>query len=158
MYIKGYASVFQHVDQAQDMLMPGAFKKSLQKKNDNTFKLLWQHDATKPIGKIISAQEDTHGLLITASIVKETDTGKEAITLITSGIVQGLSVGIIPNPEKTFFNPQGFNEIYETELHEISVVTFPANTMAKIEDISSQNEINSLTNLINTAQELTSLL
>jgi HK97 family phage prohead protease len=46
----GYASMFNVVDSMGDAILPGAFRETL--KENQSIKLLWQHDATQPIGII----------------------------------------------------------------------------------------------------------
>ena len=118
-YIQGYASVFRCVDQAQDIIKEGAFKETITQRNYPR-KLLWQHDAANPIGSIIHIKEDNYGLFIKATITNHTQIGREATELIKSGIVSGLSVGIVPKKFST--NQKGYNEISEAILYEISVL------------------------------------
>ena len=47
----GYASVFNVVDSQKDMILPGAFFKTLQR-GKQEIKLLWQHQMNEPIGVI----------------------------------------------------------------------------------------------------------
>ncbi|MBN9543528.1 MAG: HK97 family phage prohead protease [Alphaproteobacteria bacterium] len=58
----GYASVFNVVDQHNDIVAPGAFKKTLANNKPENIKLLWQHNHDYPIGKIIKTTEDKKGL------------------------------------------------------------------------------------------------
>lgn len=127
--IEGYASVFNYPDQCNDVIARGAFSRSVQEKLF-PIKLLWQHDANMPIGNIVSIAEDDYGLFIKASLIQGTQAGKEAIELIRLEVVTGLSVGIVPRCSS--LNREGYNEISEAILHEISVVTFPANLRARI--------------------------
>ena len=48
--IEGYASLFGEVDQARDMVMPGAFDKSLKTRGVRRVPMLFQHDPSEPIG------------------------------------------------------------------------------------------------------------
>ena len=130
--IRGYASVFDRVDRSNDSISRGAFKDTL-KEQKSKITLLWQHDASSPIGVITKIKEDNYGLYITASITSNTNIGREAIHLIQSGIVSGLSVGIVP--ERSRISQHGYNEILKVMLYEISVVTFPANVFATITSV-----------------------
>jgi uncharacterized protein len=150
-YIKGYASVFRCIDQAHDIIKEGAFKETITQRN-YPIKLLWQHDANNPIGSILHIKEDHYGLLIKATITNHTQIGREATELIKSGIVTGLSVGIVPT--KCTTTSKGYNEILEAILYEISVVTFPANLYAKIDSIQDKTVSDNLTQLISSAKAL----
>ena len=48
--VEGYASLFGEIDQARDMVMPGAFAASLQKRSVRRVPMLFQHDPSEPIG------------------------------------------------------------------------------------------------------------
>ncbi|XVN43256.1 MAG: HK97 family phage prohead protease [Candidatus Rickettsia vulgarisii] len=88
-YIFGYASVYNIVDQQNDLI--GAFASTLT--TSPKIKLLWQHDSLKPIGIIKSLTEDDYGLKVEAVINNKTATGQEVIELIRQGAVDGLSIG-----------------------------------------------------------------
>lgn len=78
-YISGYASVYNIVDQQNDLIIKGAFASAITK--NSKIKLLWQHDSLKPIGIIKSLAEDDHGLKIEAVINNKISTGQEVIEL-----------------------------------------------------------------------------
>ena len=63
-YFAGYASVFDVVDYAGDVILPGAFIENQVK----GIKLLWQHNHQNPIGIIDKAYEDEKGLYSQANI------------------------------------------------------------------------------------------
>lgn len=129
-YIEGYASAFNVKDQDKDIITKGAFEKFLKNGKRNEFKLLWQHDALVPIGKVFHIEEDDYGLLIKAYITKKTEKAKEALMLVKEGILDSLSIGFIP--KKVKHDRYGDSIIVEADLHEISLVTFPCNEMSKI--------------------------
>ena len=63
---KGYASVFGVKDSYSDIVMPGAFKKSLERwgEKERMPALLWQHKMDEPIGIYTLMEEDETGLKI----------------------------------------------------------------------------------------------
>jgi hypothetical protein len=130
--IIGYASVFEVTDNQNDIISKGAFKNS----ESHNVKLLWQHDVTKPIGVIKYLAEDDYGLKIEAEINNKTLLGAEASALIKQKAVSGLSIGF--TIKSSDYNLQGLRVIDEVELMEISIVTFPANSMAGISQIKQQ--------------------
>lgn len=127
MLVSGYASVFDVTDDHNDIILKGAFDNITHTTN---IKFLWQHDHTKPIGIITSIAEDDYGLYIEGVINCNTQQGKEAVSLIKQGAINGLSVGFVSQKEQ--YNHQGIREILSADLHEVSLVTFPANKNAKI--------------------------
>lgn len=130
--IIGYASVFEVTDNQNDIIAKGAFKNS----KSHNVRLLWQHDVSKPIGVIKCLEEDEYGLKMEAEINNKTLLGFEAIALIKQKAVSGLSIGF--TIKSSDYNSQGLRVIYEAELMEISIVTFPANSMAGISQIKQQ--------------------
>lgn len=135
----GYASVFDVTDKVNDRIAPGAFQKSLQafRAQGRFPPLLWQHDASQPIGAWRGMHEDRHGLFVEGDLfVQDIARAKEAYKLLQENVVTGLSIGYRAKEshreEKT-----GVRVLTEVELLEISVVTFPANDMARIDLVKS---------------------
>ncbi len=127
--VTGYGSVFGNVDSDGDIIMPGAYTKTL-KENGHRAKYLWQHDMWKPIGKFQKLEEDTKGLYFEAAL-GSTQLAKDAISLMKDGIITENSVGfrtIAGDYNGAYF------EIKEVKLYEISAVTYAANDMAIIMD------------------------
>ena len=142
-YIHGYASVFNNIDCHNDIIIKGAFQNAItQHKTHQCIKLLWQHDVTKPIGIVSSITEDTYGLIVEGNINKETQQGKEAISLVQQGAISGLSVGF--TIKQSTHNSEGYREIVEADLWEVSIVTFPANNEAHINYVTCKNQLNDL--------------
>ena len=86
----GYLSIFNVVDSYGDMVVPGAFKRTL--KNKQQFPLLWSHNITEPIG-IFTGKEDERGLHIQGQLNLDVWRGREARALMKQGAVDGLSIG-----------------------------------------------------------------
>lgn len=129
--IYGYASVFGVVDAQQDVVMPGAFTASLlEHLSRKKVALLWQHQSDKPIGVIEQLLEDSYGLYVKAQILKDVHYGREALSLIKSKAICGLSIGYTPT--KFHYRVDNIRIIEEISLWEVSVVTFPANHQALI--------------------------
>ena len=132
---EGYASIFNVIDDTQDMIMPGAFKDTLQAQK---VKLLWQHEHTRPIGKILDMYEDNNGLYIKAQLILDIQQGQEAYSLLKSDVINGLSIGYVPLAHK-IDNKRGIRKITKVELWEISLVTFPANRLAMVTNYKHHN-------------------
>jgi len=131
--VKGYASVFDHVDLGMDKIKKGAFVKSLLMKLPV---LLWQHNTNEPIGAVVEAREDDRGLFFVASMPKEDTfvTGR-VIPQLKAKSINGVSIGYFVKDSDILEN--GVREIKEIELLEISLVTFPMNTLATVTDVKS---------------------
>lgn len=128
----GYASVFNIKDSYQDIILPSAFKNSLNSKNiRKDIKLLWQHEHNKPIGYFNIIKEDSVGLYVEGQILLDIRQGMEAYRLIQNKSVSGLSIGyVVKKAENDSRN--GVRLIKEVDLFEISIVTFPANQYSNI--------------------------
>jgi HK97 family phage prohead protease len=125
---KGYAATWD-LDSGNDVIVKGAFAKSLAEKR-NQVKILWQHDAHKPIGAPIEMREDERGLYIEGKI-SDTSLGKDAQILMKDGVIDRMSIGYIANGEKTTVK-DGVRYLEEIELFEFSLVTWPMNDAAVI--------------------------
>lgn len=128
-HFTGYAAVFNNLDAWRDIILPGAFAKTL-KEHAQRVKVLWQHNTHAPIGKPISMEEDAKGLLVTAKI-SETTQGKDVLTLLRDGVINELSIGFSAIKE-TFDKEQDIRFLNEVKLWEFSPVTWAANEQALI--------------------------
>ena len=128
---EGYASVSGNVDSDGDIVMPGAFRTTLTTgmASGGVPILLLHNEQRLPAGRSLALEEDEHGLRIRAQIADTTD-GMDARKLVRSGILRGLSIGYIPTRAET--GADGVRRLYEVELLEISLVTWPANDLATV--------------------------
>ncbi len=137
--IKGYGSYFGNKDSDNDIIMKGAYKKTIAENGDRV-KYLYQHDMNQPIGKMTELYEDDKGLVFVAEIAK-TQLGKDVVELMKSGVITENSVGIMPMQKQ---NKGDYREITEVKLYEISAVTLAANDQAKILDVKGNVDIEKL--------------
>ena len=123
----GYASVFNVVDNQNDVVLPNAIKNI-----DDVINvpILWQHDVKKPVGKVIDAYIDDIGLFIYAEINTELIYGKEAYNSLKNNTINGLSIGYKINKNNPS-NKIGYLE--DIKIMEISIVSLPANEMSMAE-------------------------
>ena len=137
--IKGYGSYFGNKDSDNDIIMKGAYKKTIAENGDRV-KYLYQHDMNQPIGKMTELYEDDKGLVFVAEIAK-TQLGKDVVELMKSGVITENSVGIMPMQKQ---DKGDYREITEVKLYEISAVTLAANDQAKILDVKGNFDIEKL--------------
>lgn len=134
----GYASVFHVVDGQKDVILPGAFRKTLARrasKQQAEVKLLWQHAPEEPVGVFTEIREDEVGLYVEGKLLLEVQRAREAYALLKSGALEGLSIGFrVVDYE---IGAEGVRRIKEAELLEVSLVTFPANQDAKVTSIKA---------------------
>ena len=133
---EGYASVFNNADLGNDVILSGAFTKSLKKTGAKGVKLLYQHKADMPIGVFESIEEAKRGLKVRGKLALQTQMGHEAYELMKMGALDGLSIGFRVSPKGQSYDAKGKRRmIKEVELMEISLVTFPMNPKAKIRSV-----------------------
>jgi HK97 family phage prohead protease len=137
----GYASVFNNVDLDGDVIIPGAFAKSLQ--SGNPIRLLSQHDRKEPIGVIRSAREDEKGLFVEGKLTLEVQKAREIRALLKDGAIDSFSIGFNIR-DSEFDRDRGVNIIKEISLGEVSFVTFPANPAATLSVIKSADELETI--------------
>ncbi len=139
--ICGYASLFGDVDQGNDIVERGAYAASLKslKHNGVQVKMLWQHDASLPIGIWDEVREDAKGLWVKGRLLDSVAKGREAIALIEAGAIDGLSIGY--RTRKATKNNKGQRLLTELELWEVSLVTFPMLPSARIAGKAEESEL-----------------
>ena len=134
--VKGYGSIFGNLDSDKDIIEKGAYARTL-KNNGDRVKYLYQHDITKPIGKMRELYEDEKGLAFVAEVPKTTF-GKEILALMEYKVIDENSVGIMPIEKE--INDEGNRVITEVKLFEVSAVTLAANDEAKILEVKGESE------------------
>jgi Escherichia/Staphylococcus phage prohead protease len=121
---EGYASLFGVEDQGRDVVMPGAFRASLARTGASRVRMLFQHDPAEPIGLWESIREDARGLYVRGHLVEAVGRAGEILALMRAGAIDGLSIGF--RARKALRDGRtGQRRLYEIDLWEISIVTFP---------------------------------
>ena len=128
---EGYASVFGVADQSGDVMARGAFRRSLGVRGPGGVKLLYQHVAAEPIGVWTEIYEDAVGLFARGRLLTELSRGHDVLALMREGALDGLSVGFKTVKARTE-KSSGSRTIYDADLWEISVVTFPMLDRARV--------------------------
>ncbi len=123
--LSGYVSRFDTPDRSGDVVRAGAFLGAAA-----NVPLLWQHDVGRPIGRVLGLVEDAKGLRMEAGVSPECRDGVDALALMRSGAVDGLSFGYRVKQARQL--PGGGREILRVELLECSVVTLPMHGSARI--------------------------
>jgi uncharacterized protein len=135
----GHGSVFKNVDLGGDIVLPGAFKRSLAAHRDagSLPAMFWMHDPSRVPGKWLSMAEDKNGLAV-KGLLAPTDLGNEIHTLLKMEAVRGLSIGYGIAPGGMDFDKDGNRLIKEAELWEVSVVSLPMNPLAQVAHVKSR--------------------
>jgi HK97 family phage prohead protease len=120
--VTGYFSAFGMVDSDGDIMMPGAFKRSIQDwgpEAKGRIKHLLNHDPSKPLGKIMELKEDSYGLYYRSQVGKH-NLGQDFIKMVESGLIAEHSIGFRTLREQ---KNDSANEIHEVMLFEGSSLT-----------------------------------
>ena len=138
--IEGLASTWGgDPDAYGDVILRGAFAASLRKhQSAGTLPvMLWSHKMEQPIGRWSELRESGEGLQVKGKLNLRTDAGREAFEHVKAGDAGGLSIGFtLPEGGRKYVG-DGIFEISEADLHEVSVVTIPANRNARINGVKS---------------------
>lgn len=132
----GYASLFGETDLNRDLVLPGAFRRSIAKRGPGGIRMLFQHDPAAPIGIWQDIREDHRGLFVRGRLMTEVAKGREVLALMRAGAIDGLSIGFRTVRGRTDAK-SGVRHLVEVDLWEVSVVTFPMLPAARISAVKS---------------------
>ncbi|KAB1859978.1 HK97 family phage prohead protease [Acinetobacter tandoii] len=138
-FFSGYGAVFGNIDWYNDVILPGAFKVSLDKwKTKNKFPpVLWNHNDSEPIGIYTNLYEDEKGLFVEGKLlIDDVPRAKSTHALLKAGAIDGLSIGY--STKKANQQGNGIRELIEVDIGEISIVTQPANDRSLITSVKSK--------------------
>ena len=135
-----YASIFGNIDKAGDIVMPGAFAKTIVE-NFKNIKHYKNHDGRFMPGVITSLVEDQTGLLTTSSLILSTEAGNETYeqykAMAAAGKSMPHSIGYWTIKSDYDATKQA-NILRELKLDEVSTLTLnPANDEAIMVAIKS---------------------
>lgn len=129
----GYAAVFNTVDQGNDIIMPGAFKSSLEKYG--LPQILFQHKMEEaPVGTCIEAKEDRKGLWIKGELPKDDEFVRgRLVPQLKRRALKGMSIGYKAIDKER--RRDGVRLLKSVRLYEASFVTFPMHLDAGVESV-----------------------
>jgi HK97 family phage prohead protease len=129
--VEGYASLFGEIDQARDRVMAGAFAQTLRQRPVQRVPMLFQHDPAEPVGVWLDLREDHRGLYARGRLIPEVARGRELLSLLRAGAIDGLSIGF--RTVKGRIDPRTrIRSLLAVDLWEISIVTFPLLAGARV--------------------------
>jgi len=130
---EGHAAIFSRRDMGGDVIMPGAFAKSLKKRGAGGVRMLFQHDPSEPVGVWEEIREDRRGLYVRGRLSPQVARAREIRSLMADGALDGLSIGYRAIKAQKLRG--GGRRLLELDLWEISIVTFPMQPGARIDHI-----------------------
>jgi len=151
--IRAYVAGFGNIDRVGDIIIRGAFLKTIpQFLADGV--VLWNHDTNTPIGKPLDAGEDEKGLWVEFQLILTIPKAREIFDLMQAGVIQKFSFGYdvlsrvwLTTENMSEYAPKDATPsqiacamaygaaLLEIELYEISPVSIPANPNTGIESI-----------------------
>jgi HK97 family phage prohead protease len=94
--IECYPSVFNNVDSDQDMIMPGAYDKTIQERGPKSarprIKHLWMHGSFEPIGIPLEMIPDDKGLYVVSKFGTD-KFSQDKLQQHIDGIITEMSIG-----------------------------------------------------------------
>ncbi len=142
---EGYASTFGNRDHAGDVIVPGAFTKTLA---DNGLpKLFLGHDWSLTIGKIEHAQEDSKGLHISDRLNLNQSIGRDTYEAFLAGEMDSFSIGGMVAHSDMERTAEGRTIKSWTKLVEVSAVAVPCNDEARLVAVKSLDGIETIRDL-----------
>lgn len=141
--IEGYASIFNEVDRGNDIVLPGAFTKSLRDKRSTRLPMLVGHAQRIPVGVWQEMREDSKGLFVRGWIDIESQDGGQLYRVMKQKAEIGISIGYraIQVEYRQEKDRDQIRLLKEVDLYEISLVTIPMCDGARITAVKSQIEI-----------------
>jgi HK97 family phage major capsid protein/HK97 family phage prohead protease len=154
----GYASVFGNPDNHNDVIIKGAFTRTLiENENGKAIKFLWQHNPHEPIGFFTKIFEDAYGLYVEGKLLLDVQRAREAYALLKNNAIEGLSIGFTVR-DFEYDTKTSARLLKDIDLWEVSLVTFPANEAAQItaikSDFSNKFNFNKNNNNINKGEKM----
>lgn len=132
---EGHFSVFGNVDDGNDIARPGMFKKTIQE-NAHRVKVFFAHDWMKPLGPPPrTLAEDSVGLFAAGKLTTASFWGNEVWQLMRDKAITEGSFGFVA--VKADYDEEGFRNLREVKLYEISPVPLGMNPLTNIRAIKS---------------------
>jgi HK97 family phage prohead protease len=145
--ISGYASTWtREPDSYGDVVAKGAFLDSItQIKDENrVLPLLWNHDSNtlnNYIGTVTDLEEDDHGLKFSA-VFDDTAEAQRARQLASDGRLCKFSFAydVLDQAEVELEDGRKANELRKLNIHEVSLVLYPANPDTSVIEVKSEGD------------------
>ena len=142
--ITGYASTWiREPDSYGDIVARGAFAESIEqiKAEGKVLPLLFNHDGddlSKYIGTVVNLEEDDHGLKFDATF-DATPEAQRARELTMDGRLAKFSFAydVLDQAEVTLDDGRKANELRKLNIHEVSLVLYPANPDTSVVSVKS---------------------
>lgn len=157
--ITGYAAVFNQRSELlygsfREVIKPGAFTGSL----GNDIRALWNHDTGYVLGRnrsgTLNLREDERGLKVEIS-PPDTQWARDLMVSIKRGDISQMSFGFQTKKDGWSSDADGtqVRELIDVNLHEVSVVTFPAYPQTSVSARSVEVQLEDVAELVAMAEQ-----
>lgn len=159
--VTGYYAAFDNIDSYGDMIIKGAFKKTIIERGPEgtkQIKHLWQHDSWQPIGIPVVLKEDKQGLYFEAKF-SEIQQAQDCMKLYAEGILNEHSIGYRTIKEEFVdAGKQSYVKLLEVKLWEGSTVTWGANSSTPFTGFKSEKKEDIIAELDKRMKKMQSIL
>lgn len=149
--IEGYASLFGELDNGNDIVVSGAFAKSLRKRRNHTsgqwlIPMLYGHaHQSVPVGVWNDFREDKTGLKVKGRILVESPDARQLYAVLKAGGAMGLSIGYRTirkeiEERKRDGNAYMVRKLLEVDLNELSFTPMPMLEGARVTSVKSETD------------------
>jgi uncharacterized protein len=146
---EGMAAVYGNEDLGGDIIAPGAFTRTL-KNSRGEVRILWQHDAAKPVGRAMLTDTKV-GLHLKGQLALGVSAGRDAYESLKAKLVDGLSIGYDAVVKEM---KNGTRHLKEIKLYEVSLVTFPMNPLATVTSVKSETDDSDLREILSAMRSM----
>lgn len=158
--IVGYAAVFNQKSELlygsfREVINPGAFKSTL----TNDIRALWNHDTAYVLGRntagTLQLAEDERGLRVEIT-PPDTQWARDLMVSVRRGDISQMSFGFNVKKDSWSATQEDGTQtrtLEEIDLHEVSVVTFPAYPQTSIVARSIESKLDDVAELVALADE-----
>lgn len=140
---EGYASTFGERDLGGDIVVAGAFTKTLKASGAKGVKMFADHDPTKRIGVWTDIIEDQKGLYVKGRLLLSKQAGKDAYIDLKEGVIDAMSIGYSA-VDHSYDGRRKARMLKELKLFEISLLPFGMNENARVTGVKAANDIKTI--------------
>lgn len=137
---EGYASTFGNRDLGGDIVVSGAFTKSLKATGAKGVKMFADHDSRKRIGVWTDLSEDDKGLYVKGRLLLEKQDGRDAYIDLKEGVIDAMSIGYM-TVDHSYDGRRKARMLKEVKLMEISLLPFGMNENARVTGVKSIGDL-----------------
>lgn len=152
--VRGYASKFGNLNSYGFRIAKGAYEKVIA--SGAKPKMFFNHDSFGvPIGQWETLEETASGLRVEGTLTQGVALASDVYAALKAGTVDGLSVSIGWDDAGMSFDEKGVMSVTEISLlDEISIVTWPSDSRARVTQTLSVDELDDAIEAISTVREL----